>query len=54
MYHVTAILLSAGDIAINKANITYKAHITKWFYLMSILSWGLEYRFQLLICTASL
>ena len=29
MYHVTAILLSAGDIAINKANITYKAHITK-------------------------
>ena len=29
MYHLTGILLSAGDIAINKVNITYKAHITK-------------------------
>lgn len=29
MYYVTGILFSAGDIAINKANITYEAHITK-------------------------
>ena len=27
--YVTGILLGAGDIAINKANITYETHITK-------------------------